>query len=192
MLLEAFADNSASPVAPDLAKMNAEARAARDAIYEKQFPGSSGRSRRRQKSAGRVQAREVLYPDRLGLDPYVMKAAFGWLDVRAARTSNERLTWLDFVREILGIVLQSVPTVATPSTQEIDGLPSDFDDWAFKSVARTFPYLTPAEHPEELWQPILDRARLPINGWSAFFGTGSPTDLRHRHRRETSFGYGAL
>ena len=164
VLLEAFADNSASPVAPNLAKVNAEARAARDAIYEKQFPGSSGRSRRRQKSAGRVQAREVLYPDRLGLDPYVMKAAFGWLDVRAARTSNERLTWLDFVREILGIVLQSVPTVATPSTQEIDGLPSDFDDWAFKLVARTIPYLTPAEHPEELWQPILDRGA-PAHQW---------------------------
>jgi hypothetical protein len=76
-LLEGFVDGSASPIAADLAEMNAEARATHDAIYEKQFPGSSARQKRHQTAGGRTRSREVLYPDRLGLDRYVMKAAFG-------------------------------------------------------------------------------------------------------------------
>ena len=163
-LLEGFVDGSASLIAADLAKMNAEARAARDAIYEKQFPGSSARSQRRQESAHRAQSREVLHPDRLGLDPYVMKAAFGWLDARAAQTPTERRAWLGLIREILEIVLLSVPTVDATSTQAIDGLPSDFDDWGFKLVARTIPCLTSAEHPEEFWREILDRGA-PAHQW---------------------------
>jgi hypothetical protein len=51
----------------------------------------------------------------------------------------------------------ALPTVGSPSTEEIDGLPSDFDNWVFKLVARTIPGLTSAESPEALWQPILDR-----------------------------------
>ncbi len=161
-LLEGFVDGSASPIAADLATINAEARAARDAIHEKQFRGSSSRPQRHRKAGKR--GREVLYPEHLGLDPYMMKAGFGWLDVHAAQTPGERLAWLGLVREILGIVLQSVPPVTTPLTQEIDGLPSDFDDWAFKLAARTIPRLTPAERPEELWQPILDRGA-PAHQW---------------------------
>jgi hypothetical protein len=49
-------------------------------------------------------------------------------------------------------------------TLEIDGLPSDFDDWAFKLAARTIPCLTPAEHPEALWQPVLSRGA-PAHQW---------------------------
>jgi hypothetical protein len=148
VLLGAFVDGSLSAVTADLGKINAEARAARDAIYEKQFPGSASRSQRRQKSTGRTQSREVLHPDRLGLDPYVMKTGFGWLDARAAQTTDERVAWLGLIREILEIVLQSVPNIDQASMQEIDGLPSDFDDWAFKLVARTIPCLTmPQSHP---------------------------------------------
>jgi hypothetical protein len=98
------------------------------------------------------------------LDPYVIKAAFGWLDVRGAQTARERLAWLGLLREILGIVLQSVPMVTTPLTLEIDGLPSDFDDWAFRLAARTIPCLTAAEQAQQLWQPILDRGA-PAHEW---------------------------
>ncbi|PNE10216.1 MAG: hypothetical protein CR217_15490 [Beijerinckiaceae bacterium] len=167
-LLGAFVDGSLSAVTAHLGKINAEARAARDAIYEKQFPGSASRSQRRQKSTGRTQSREVLHPDRLGLDPYVMKTAFGWLDARAAQTTDERVAWLGLIREILGIVLQSVPNIDQASTQEIDGLPSDFDDWAFKLVARTIPCLTSAEQPEEFWQAILARGA-PAHQWVESF-----------------------
>jgi hypothetical protein len=159
-LLDAFADGSLSPIATDLGKINAEAR---DAIYEKQFPGSSARSRHRQISAGR-QSREVLHPDHLGLDPYAMKTAFAWLDVRAAHTPDERIVWLGLIREMLGVVLQAVPVVDPASSQEIDGLPSDFDDWVFELVARTIPCLMPAEGPKEFWQAILDRGA-PAHQW---------------------------
>ncbi len=58
-----------SPVAAALGEINSEARAARDAMHEKQFLGSSARSQHHQKSAGRRKSREVLHPDQLGLDP---------------------------------------------------------------------------------------------------------------------------
>ena len=163
-LLVGFVDDSSSSVIADLAELNAEARAVHDAMYEKQFPGSTARQQRHRRAGGRTRSRQVLYPERLGLDPYVMKAAFGWLDVRAAQTSGERLAWLGLIREILGIALQSIPIVDSPLTEEIDGLPSDFDDWAFKLAARTIPCLAPAEHPKALWRLILDRGA-PAHQW---------------------------
>ena len=72
--------------------------------------------------------------------------------------------WLGLIREIFAIVLLSVPTVDAASTQEIDGLPSDFDDWGFKLVARTIPCLTSAERPEEFWREIIDRGA-PAHEW---------------------------
>jgi hypothetical protein len=162
-LVEAFVDGSLSPIAADLGKINAETREARDSISEKQFPGSRTSSQRR-KLAGRHKSREVLYPDHLSLDPYVMKTAFAWLDVRAAHTPGERIAWLELIREMLGLVLQAVPVVAPGSRQEIDGLPSDFDGWVFELVARTIPCLTPVERPEELWGKILDRGA-PAHQW---------------------------
>jgi hypothetical protein len=163
-LLDAFVDGNLSPIAADLGKINSETREARDRIYEKQFPGSSTRSRRRQISAGRRRSREVLYPDHLALDPYVMKTAFAWLDVRVAQTPDERLSWLGLIREMLGVVLGAIPVVDPASRQEIDGLPSDFDGWVFELVARTIPRLRPVERPEELWQAILDRGA-PAHQW---------------------------
>jgi hypothetical protein len=191
-LLKGFVDGSSSSVAADLAKLNTEARARYDAIHEKRFPGSSARQRRHRRGSGRTRSREVLYPERLGLHPYVMKAAFSWLDVRLAQTPADRLTWLGFVRQILGIVLQSLPTVDTPLTEEIDGLPSDFDDWAFKLTARTIPCLTSAESPEVLWQPILGRGASAHKWVERFFwhwftdglvGSSSPVDFVRTWRK---------
>jgi hypothetical protein len=185
-LLDAFANGSLSPVAADLRKINAETRVAHDAIYEKQFPGSSVRTERHQKSPGRRQTREVLHADSLGLDPYAMKSAFAWLDVRVARTPGERLAWLGLIQEILAIVLETVPVVKAGATQEVDGLPSDFDGWAFKLVARTIPCLGPPESPDSFWRPILDRGA-PAHEWverffwywftDGFAASPSPSDF---------------
>jgi hypothetical protein len=158
----AFIDGSLSSITVDLGKINVETRKARDAIHEKQFPGWSARSQRR--SAGQHRSREKLYPDRLGLDPYVMQKAFAWLDVRNARTPNERILWLGLVREMLGVVLEAVPIVNPGARQEIDGLPSDFDSWVFELVARTIPCLVASEGPEELWRVILARGA-PAHKW---------------------------
>jgi hypothetical protein len=163
-LLEGFVDCSTCSVAANLAEANAEARSSRDAIYEKQFPGSTARRRPLRGAIGRTRARQALYPERLGLDPYVMKHGLGWLDIHGARTPDERLSWLGLVRQILGIVLDSIPVVDSPLAEEVEGLPSDFDDWAFKLVARTIPCLAPTESPEGLWQPILDRGA-PAHQW---------------------------
>ena len=163
-LLDAFVDESLPAVPADLRKVNAEARAARDAIYEKQFPGTPARSRGRQTSARRARSPEVLHPDRIGLDPDVMKFAFGWLDVRSAQTADERRVWLALIRDMLEIVLRTVPVVDAASPQEIDGLPSDFDGWVFQVVARTIPCLASHEHPEAFWRAILDRGA-PAHHW---------------------------
>lgn len=162
-LVEAFVNGSLSPIAADLGKINAETREARDAISEKQFPGSKARSQRR-KLAGRHKSREVFYPDHLSLDPHVMKTAFAWLDVRAAHAPAERIAWLGLIQEMVGVVLQAVPVVDPASKQEIDGLPSDFDGWVFELAARTIPCLTAVERPEEFWQAILDRGA-PAHQW---------------------------
>lgn len=115
-----------------------------------------------------------------------MKLAFAWLDVRAAQTTEERSVWLNLIREMLGIVLEGIPVVSPGSRQEIHGLPSDFDSWVFQLVARTIPCLTAEEHPEDLWQPILDRGA-PAHEWverffwhwftDAFGASPSPTEF---------------
>ena len=162
-LHDAFADGSLPSGAIDLRKINAETQAARDVLHEKRFPGSSKRLRHRD-FAGRHGSREVLYPDRLGLDPYVIKSTFAWLDLQSAKTADERSVWLGFVREILDLVLKALPVVEPGARQKIDGLPSDFDNWAFELVARTIPCMTDAERPEELWQAILSRGA-PTHEW---------------------------
>lgn len=93
-----------------------------------------------------------------------MKSAFAWLDVRVARTPDERLAWLGLIREMLGVVLKAIPVVDPGSRQEIDGHPSDFDGWVFDLAARTIPCLTLAERPEEFWRAILDRGA-PAHQW---------------------------
>lgn len=92
-----------------------------------------------------------------------MKAAFGWLDVRASN-AGERSSWLMFIRQCLSLVLDSVPTVNSSKEQEIDGLPSDFDSWVFQLVAQSIPCLRTDEHPEELWRCILERGA-PAHRW---------------------------
>ena len=161
---QAFVDGTLSPTAPNLPTLNEEARAAINAIHEKQFPGSSTRSKTRSRSAGKNHPHEVLYPERLGLDSHVMKAALGWLDVRSAASSEERTTRLKIIRQCLGLVLQSVPIADAAKGHEIDGLPSDFDHWTLQIIARAIPCLEPGEQPDELWRPLLDRGP-PAHQW---------------------------
>jgi len=162
-LLDSFADGSLPSAATALRKINAETQAAHDAIHEKRFPGFSRRSQH-QSFARRRGSRDVLYPNQLGLDPHVIKSTFTWVDLRSAKTADERSVWLGFVREILGLVLEALPIVKPGSRQEIDGLPSDFDSWVFELVARTIPCMTAEERPEELWQAILNRGA-PAHDW---------------------------
>ena len=168
-LVQAFVDGTINPALPILQGANAQARAALDAMHEKRFPGSGASSRRLGRGTGRSRSRETLHPERLGLDPYVMKAAFGWLDVRSATTSQERQAWLGFIRQCLDVVLTSIPRVEGGRTQEIDGLPSDFDGWVFEIVARTIPCLTADERPQDIWSSILERGATAHQWVERFF-----------------------
>ena len=149
---QGFVEGSLPSALPNIADVNARARADWIALHEKRFPGSSRSAR----FGGRTRSREVLHAETLGLDAHVMKAAFGWLDVRVATDPSDRAAWLGIIRNFLNIVLAGLPA-ATPFEQEIDGLPSDFDDWVFQLVARTIPCLNANERPEALWQSILER-----------------------------------
>jgi hypothetical protein len=163
MLLQAFVDGTLSGERPNVRTENANTRADLEELHERRLPGSRARSRR-MRGPSRSRSRVTLYPDRPGLDSYVIKAAFGWLNVRAARTPEERASWLELIREFLTIVLEGIPVVTTAVAQEIDGLPTDFDDWVLQLVAGAIPALTPAERSVELWQGLIDRGS-PAHQW---------------------------
>ena len=103
-------------------------------------------------------------PDTLSLDTHVIMTAFGWLDLRSARSVDDRRKWLGFVKELLRIVLGLIPPIDDPPQQEIDGLPSDFDSWVWGVVARTIPCVSAEEDAPALWQPILDLG-FPAHRW---------------------------
>jgi hypothetical protein len=164
LLIQNFVNGATPTASPNLQKLNEKAKAALDAIHEKRFPGSSERSEQTGRTVGRDQSRETLYPSRLGLDPYVMKSAFGWIDVCETKSDDERVAWLNLIRECFALVLCNVPIVHAPESQKIDGLPSDFDDWVLQLVARSIPQLRSSEKPDELWQSLLLRGA-PTHQW---------------------------
>jgi alpha-D-ribose 1-methylphosphonate 5-triphosphate synthase subunit PhnL len=165
-LISAFVDESLPAVLPDLSDINTATRTALDEIHEKRFPGSA--ARRVRSSRGRTRSRETLHPEHLGLDTYVLRAAFGWLDVRNSHTFEERGMWLAIAKSLFAVVLDTIPVVEAGLRQEIDGLPTDFDSWVFKLLARTIPLLTAAEQPESFWRPLLARGA-PAHQWIEYF-----------------------
>jgi hypothetical protein len=151
-LVQEFVDKTLSSRAPDLSKLNAETRDARDALYEKQFPGTITRRKR-----GSASASQELHSEPLGLDTYVMKAALSWLDMSEVQTAGEKSIWLAHLQELLRLVLHIIPIVAPESRQKIEGLRSDFDSWLFQMIARAIPRLASAKDGVSLWKPILER-----------------------------------
>ena len=149
---------------PDFDAINATALAEVEAVHAEQFPELTPlrRSQRAPRRSGR--SREKFYPDTLSLDTHVIMTAFGWLDLRSARSVDERRKWLGFVKELLRIVLGLIPPIDVPPQQEIDGLPSDFDSWVWGVVARTIPCVSAEEDAPALWQPILDLG-FPAHRW---------------------------
>lgn len=154
-LINAFLDGSLDTALPDFARLNADAQALSDDLYAKQFPDLKPVRRARRHQAAKPHSPEKLYPDRLGLDERVLTNAFAWLDLSKACTPAERADWLAIMRSLLGLTLHTLPTLDDADTQEIDGLPTDFDSWVFGVVARNIPQLTADESPEQDWCAIL-------------------------------------
>jgi hypothetical protein len=165
-LISAFVDGGLPAVLPDLSEINGVTKRGLDELHEKRFPGSAARMERSSRS--RSRSRESLHPEILRVDTHVLRAAFGWLDVRSAHSPEEREMWLAIAKNLFDVVLGTIPVVEANSRQEIDGLPTEFDSWVFKMMARTIPVLAPAERPECFWQPLLARGA-PAHQWIEYF-----------------------
>ena len=166
VLIGTFVDGSLPTVLPDLSEINGVTKKALDELHERRFPGSAARMERSSRSRNR--SRESLHPEVLGLDTHVLRAAFEWLDVRSSHSLEERETWLAIAKNLSDVVLVTIPVVEANSRQEIDGLPTEFDSWVFKIMARTIPILAPAEQPESFWRPLLARGA-PAHQWIEYF-----------------------
>ena len=161
-LIREFVDRILPVERPTLQDVNATALAALEDLHARRFPGrQSGPARRRQQSGS---SRETLHVALPGIDLRVIASACTWLDLTAARSSDERRTWVVLLRELLGASLTLLPAVDDPRQQEIEGLPHDFDTWVFSLAARAIPRMTHAEEPDAFWQPILDLGT-PAHHW---------------------------
>jgi hypothetical protein len=111
----------------------------------------------------------------LGFDGRVLTAGFGWLDVSAASSPEERARWLDLIRTFLDLVLANLPETDDAGHQEIDGLPTDFDSWVFSRAVEAIVVMTPAEDSALLWEPILNLGA-PGHHWVERFYSNLFTD----------------
>jgi hypothetical protein len=163
-LIHRFVDRRLPIEFPDISEISATAAVEFDAVYAQLFPESASMRAASRGSRRRGRSRESLFPEPLKLDSHVISSAFAWLDLPTGISDAERRKRIAFVRGFLDIVLSSIPTIDDPRQQEIDGLPSDFDDWVFGRVAAVIPRLTAAEGPRSLWQPILGLGS-PAHEW---------------------------
>jgi hypothetical protein len=152
-LIREFIDGTLPLQLPDIGRLNRDALAEREALHRKRFPQYVGARQRRGRSR---RAREKLPPELLGFDERVLTAGFGWLNVSAASSPEERARLLDLIRTFLDLVLANLPETDDPNHQEIDGLPTDFDGWVFSRAAEAIVVLSPAEGSALLWEPILN------------------------------------
>ena len=96
----------------------------------------------------------------IGIDAKVLQEAFFWLELSSAQSDGERKVVLCHVRDLLGLVLNSLQPDFDPDTDveensRTDGTPNEFDGWVFGRVARAIVQMRDDEQPSSLWQPIL-------------------------------------
>lgn len=157
-----FVDGSLTPMLPDLKMLNARVRSELDEVHAQRYPEHAA-FKRRARQAEALGPRISLYPDAPGFDVKLVSAALSWLRPDAV-TSFSRADIVAVIRTLLDIVIESVPEVTDSRTQEIEGLPGEFDSWVFKLVASAIPLLSSAEEPEELWRPIVSLGA-PAHQW---------------------------
>ena len=168
-LIRQFTDGSLDSARPDLHKANAKALDAMEALHAKRFPEYRRRSKRDRGAVVGSRSREVLHAKQLGLDAYVLKAAFQWLHIGSARNTEERDDWFGLIQEFCSLLLDSIPMVESLREQEIEGLPSDFDDWTFGIIAQTIAHVADNDRSQTLWQPLFDRGAAAHEWIERFF-----------------------
>ena len=91
------------------------------------------------------------------LDEDTIRAAFGWIDLRAAASVNESRAWADTLREALAYLLpRRLPRKEGNGRESDPRWPDDFESWMCYQVACAIVALS-ADDAASLWQPILER-----------------------------------
>lgn len=165
-LVESFVEGSLSTKGQDLLKINAITLKEAEKFRIQEFPELQNRRQNSRKTF--KGKREVLRPAQPGIDLQVITHAFDWIDIKSATSPAERLTWLVLIKEILNLSLAFIPAIKDPAYQEIDGFPSDFDNWIYEKVASAIPSMKSVENPDLLWKSILDIGT-PAHDWMEHF-----------------------
>jgi hypothetical protein len=91
-----------------------------------------------------------------GLDTGVLAACMD-LVVDACADKRFRRLQLDLMNALLGIVRWSLRSeLSEKDDEDLRGTPSEFQRHVFDTIAGIMPHLDAEDHPEHLWQPILD------------------------------------
>ena len=167
-LTKEFRDRGLPVERPSLQDINNNTLEALENLHHQRFPEHAGELERRRRPQRAAGSRETFHPAMVGIDLRMVTFALSWLDLGSAHTSEERRKWLDLIRELLHLSLVPLPAVQDPQRQEIDGLPSDFDNWVDGLIASAIPRMTPQEDPESLWRPIIDLGT-PAHHWVEHF-----------------------
>jgi hypothetical protein len=158
-----YADGTLKATLPDLKKLSAEMRKELDDMYAKKHPEHAKVVRWRRQQKNTFRSRIELHPEAPGFDVRLVRAALSWLRPDPLMPFS-RAEIIATIKTLLDIVLAGVPKVTDSKTEEIKGLPSEFDSWVYELAATAIPVLTPAEKPEELWKPILSLGA-PAHDW---------------------------
>jgi hypothetical protein len=121
------------------------------------FPARQPGARRSQQQSWYRSRRNIRRKD-LGLDPHVIQAAFGWLNLSSASSETERRAVISHVQNLLELVLNSLGESVGgdgDDDDEIDGGPNEFDAWVFGLVAITVVQMDEDKQASSLWQPIM-------------------------------------
>jgi len=161
-LIQEFRDRRLPVDGPSLQDINKTTLADLESLHK--YPEHADWLQHRCQTRRAAGYRETLHPAVVGIDLRMVISALAWLDVGCARSSEERRKWLELIRELLHVSLARLPAVEDPQRQEIDGLPSDFDNWVDELIARAIPRMTPQEDPDSLWRPIIDLGT-PAHHW---------------------------
>ncbi len=97
------------------------------------------------------------------LDTQLLNAVLTPLAPSSSSAGSEREEWRKLLAQLLTLSIKSIPGPSDLRGDEVDGLPSAFDQWVFERVASLLPLL-PADQARSLWEPILN-VGIPAHAW---------------------------
>jgi hypothetical protein len=96
------------------------------------------------------------FSSRPEMDLHLIAAAYAWLpDLQFASSREERLEWIGFWKRALdysaGLYQEHLERESDSNSEN-----REWHQWLFDRLALVIPGMTPEEHPEDLWKPILE------------------------------------